>query len=178
MASRVALLGRQRGLAARGAHQAAQALGIAIGMLVQPAGQRLVVGQQRIAPAFGLVQQQRVAGRAQLGFGHGFAQRLGVDLAHQLAHVLQLAAPAFVRACLAVLQQRIEQALGQLQRCQPRIGQIGQCHAQLLQLVRLMLQPCLAGRFDAVRSVFGQRVVGAGEAGHGARRIQQVRSVS
>ena len=80
MASRVALLGRQCRFTARGAHQAAQVLHVAIGVGLHPARQRLVVGQQRVAPALGLVQQQRVACRAQLGLGHGFAQRLGFPL--------------------------------------------------------------------------------------------------
>ena len=92
----------------------------------------------------GLVQQQRVARRAQLGFGHRLAQGRVVDIAHQLAHVLQLAPPAFVAARAAVLQQRVEQPFGQAQLLQARVGQLGQGHAQLLQIVRLLLEPGLA----------------------------------
>jgi hypothetical protein len=40
---------------------------------------------------------QRLLRGAQLGHGHGFAQRRLVDAAHQLAHVLHLPALAFVR---------------------------------------------------------------------------------
>jgi hypothetical protein len=57
--------------------------------------QRFVVGDQLGAPAFDLMQRQRFLRAAQRGRGHGFAQRFFVGAAHELAHVLHLAAPAF-----------------------------------------------------------------------------------
>ena len=84
------------GVLAGAAHEVAQLLQIGLREGLRPVGEGvLVIRQQFGTPAFGLVQLQRIAGMAHLELGHGFAQRLGIDLAHQLADELDLPPATF-----------------------------------------------------------------------------------
>jgi hypothetical protein len=172
-AARLAVLGRQAGgVAAGGAHQAAQLLAVGVGVGVHPACQRVVVGDQFGAPAFDLVQRQRLLRAAQLGSGHGFAQRRLVGAAHQLAHVLHLAAPAFVRPGARGTRWRRAGSSGMAMRSSRSwAGRPGL--AQLLQVVRLLLELRLAGAvvgFVGTVAVVGvDAAVRGGASGHGGQ---------
>src|SRR6266446_3274073 len=78
-----ALLGRQRGVLACGADEAAQSLHIGLRMLGDPARRGVVVTDQLGAPTLGLVQRERILGAAELQVADGQAKRLGVVPPHQ-----------------------------------------------------------------------------------------------
>ncbi len=75
------------------------------------------------------------------------ADRLGVDLAHQLADVLFLAIQPAVRGDLARKQHGVAQGLGQRQRIEFAVRQIDERFAERLQVVAAALAFALAGAF-------------------------------
>jgi len=116
-------------------------------MGLQPARQRVIVGDERGAPLFRLVQRQRALRRAQGGGGHGLAQRGLVGAMHQLADVLHLAAAALVGLGAPEHLDRVTQGFGHFDGRQRGVGQLGQGHAERLQLVRTLLELGLARAF-------------------------------
>ena len=137
-------------LLARLADQCAQLLRIGLRLVLQPFGQGLLVagfGQQPVAPLFDLVQQHGVGGASAAlllqGGAYAFDHRV-VQPAHQLAHVLHLAAAAFKIANASGVGQGIQQDLRQLQPLQQTGAQPKQFLAQRLQFLTLALEVGLA----------------------------------
>src|SRR6218665_143176 len=145
-----ALLGRMGGVLAGRTDEAAQLLHVDAGMRLDECLQRRVLGQQAFAPALALVQRQAVLGMAELECGHRFLDRFGIDVAHQLADVLHLAAPTFVGGDLLGGLDGVEQDLGQAQRRDAVGRQAQQVLAQRLQHMRFALLLGFARTVEAI----------------------------
>src|SRR6218665_445808 len=133
---------RQRGLARRWrtfaglANQCAQLLRIGAGARGHPGEQRRVIGNQPVAPLFGLVQQQFLGGRTLALRRQGLARGLHqgrFEPAHDLAHILQLAALALEVGDAPGLGQGLHQIVRQTQRIEQIGAQVQQLLAQRLQ---------------------------------------------
>ncbi len=130
------------------ADQGAQLLGVGVGEMVQPDGQGRFLGNQAVAPLLGRMQGHLLGGRSvvllvQRG-AHGGDLGL-VQLAHELADVLHLAALAFEIGDALGLGQGIGQLVGQLQALEQVGAQRQQILAEVLQGVGLALEIRLAG---------------------------------
>mmetsp|Transcript_34351 Transcript_34351/g.62698 ORF Transcript_34351/g.62698 Transcript_34351/m.62698 type:complete len:312 (+) Transcript_34351:251-1186(+) len=145
-----ALLGHVGGVLAGGAHEVAQLLDVDVGMIGQELLQRIITGQQALAPALGLVQAQAVLRMAELEGRHGLAHRLGVDLAHQLADVLHLPAAALEVGDLLGRLEGVVQDFRQGQRLPAAFRQFEQLLAELLQRGHVALHLGLAGAVEVV----------------------------
>ena len=133
-------------LAARVANQGAQRLEIGAGMARDVVGERAIVADQALA-------QRLEAAVARGGFGRLAGERVElradrcrIDVAHQPADVLQLAALAFVAADALRVAYRGGQHFGQLELVEVRVGELDERCAERLQRVHLFLAPCLADR--------------------------------
>ena len=109
-------------------------------------GERAIVADQALA-------QRLEAAVARGGFGRLAGERVElradrcrIDVAHQPADVLQLAALAFVAADALRVAYRGGQHFGQLELVEVRIGKLDERCAERLQRVHLFLAPCLADR--------------------------------
>ena len=119
------------------AHERAQLLRVGGRVRFDPAAQRVVVGDEAVAPLLGLVQQggvlRRAAGLLVQGDARG-VERGGVELAHQLADVLDLPAPSLEVRDAPGLGQGVDQAVGQFQ---PREQVAAQGHERLAQRLQV-----------------------------------------
>jgi len=109
-------------------------------------GERAIVADQALA-------QRLEAAVARGGFGRLAGERVElradrcrIDVAHQPADVLQLAALAFVAADALRVAYRGGQHFGQLELVEVRVGELDERCAERLQRVHLFLAPCLADR--------------------------------
>ena len=109
-------------------------------------GERAIVADQALA-------QRLEAAVARGGFGRLAGERVElradrrrIDVAHQPADVLQLAALAFVAADALRVANRGGQHFGQLELVEVRVGELDERCAERLQRVHLFLAPCLADR--------------------------------
>ncbi len=109
-------------------------------------GERTIVADQALA-------QRLEAAVARGGFGRLAGERVElradrrrIDVAHQSADVLQLAALAFVAADVLRVAYRGGEHFGQLELVEVRIGKLDERCAERLQRVHLFLAPCLADR--------------------------------
>jgi len=144
----IGLLARRLGVLAGLADQRAQLLRIGGGVLGHPGGQRVVVGNQPVAPLFGQVQLQLFGGRALVLLFQGLAggvHQFGLQLAHELAHVLHLAALAFKVGDALGLGQRFHQFVGQAHGVEQVGAQGQQLLAQVLQFIALAFEIGAAG---------------------------------
>ena len=135
------------------AHQGAQLLGVGRGVGFDPAAERVVVGNQAVAPAFGLVQGGGFGGRHAVLLGQGELhglQHLGVELAHQLADELHLAALALEIGDALGLGDGVDQLFVQRERIEQTGAQAEQFGAELLQLVAFALEIGAAGFVGAL----------------------------
>ena len=129
-------------------YQRAQMLQVGLRLQHHPLLQRGIVGDQPVAPLFGLVQPQRVGGAALvLDLQRVFDLTHGgvVEFAHQLANELHLPATAFEVADAFGLREGVDELLGQGQFVHQALPQGQQRLAQLLQAVALFFQIGLAG---------------------------------
>ena len=109
-------------------------------------GERAIVADQALA-------QRLEAAVARGGFGRLAGERVElradrcrIDVTHQPADVLQLAALAFVAADALRVAYRGGQHFGQLELVEVRVGELDERCAERLQRVHLFLAPCLADR--------------------------------
>jgi len=125
------------------ANQRAQFLAVTAGVLGDPLGGGVVVGNQPVTPDFGLVQHQVVGGRAGGFFTERFLdgiQHLGLELAHELADELHLAAFAFEIGDAFGIKNGVLELVGQVQPRQQVGAQFQQVGAQLLQFGALAFE--------------------------------------
>src|SRR5262245_51897985 len=116
-------------------------------MLGGEGGERRVVLDQAAAPGLEAAVARRGLGRAALDGGELRAQRRRVGAAHQLADELQLAALRLVALDALRLEQRGAQLLAELESVDLRLGQLGERHAERLQLEHFALAGRLADNF-------------------------------
>src|SRR5688500_9007354 len=132
---------------ARVADQRAQRLQVGAGMLRGEGGERLVVADQALAPGLEAAVPRAGLRRAAFELGHARADRRGIDVSHQAADVLQLAALRFVALDALGFEDRREQARIERHRVQLPLGQLDQRRAEHLQLVHFALAARLADNF-------------------------------
>ena len=154
------------GVLARLPQQGAQALRVAVRVLREPFGKGSIALHEALAPAFSRVQQRGVLGAggvARLKRGADGIKLLLVQLAHEAANELALAAQRAKVADAARFVQRGEQALGQLQGVELRGGQGHKALTQGLQRGALRLAGgfagALVGDFSVFRCVHGALII-------------------
>jgi len=140
------------------------------------AGQRAVVGDERVAPALHLGEAGVILRRAGRPALERSPDRRGVDVAHQLADVLELAPAPLVGLDAARLGDGVDEPLRQVElRDAPGVER-HQRAAQVLQVVHRLLAAGL-GRGRRLRSGRRRRAFGAvhrpGECGGGGRRFRE-----
>ena len=124
------------------ADEGAQLLGVRVRALNDPLAKGVVFTDQAVAPGLGQVQHQvvlrRATGLLRQGRAHGF-QHLGLNLAHELANELHLAALALKVGDALGLGHGVFQLFGQVQLGDELGPQRQQVFPQLLQFVTLTL---------------------------------------
>ena len=131
-----------------------------------------IVGEQAIAPALRRGELGPLGARDRLHALQRGADRLRVHVAHQAPDELHLPAPRFVLGDRSRLRDGVGEALGQVERLEPRRIERDQLHAQILERVHVPLAPGFRRRLRTLRCVRGdggvQRTIG--RCGHGNRR--------
>ena len=127
------------------ADQGADFLDIGGGALARQFAERLVVGQQALAPVFQLVEFGVVHVANAVPFVELGLHRRSVDGAHQLADILHLAATRAVGSDALGLDDRGQQVVRQGELAQPLVVDSHQLFAERLQVVHFLFAPGLAG---------------------------------
>src|SRR5512139_48268 len=165
LAERLRRLAARR-LVARIADQLPQMRGVGVGELVEKQRQRLVVGDELLAPFLGLVQLGVLRRGDAIERVELRLDRRRVDRAHQLADVLPLAPQRAVLGDLAAGRHRLAQLVRQFDALELRVGQLDELRAEVLQRLDLALLLALAGAVVDVVGVEFQFGIGVNQA-HG-----------
>ena len=88
---------------------------VGLGKLAREARHRLGIGKQVLAPFLREVVQSRVGSRRRLERAQTLGDRRRVDVAHDLADVLHLAAPRLVPGDALAREHRVAQRLRQVE---------------------------------------------------------------
>ncbi len=130
------------------ADQRAQLLDVGVRVLGHPGAERVVVGDQPVAPLLGQVQASVSVAEplcCSSSAWRAASTSFGVELAHELADELHLAALAFEVGDAFGLGHRVHQLVGQAQRFGQVGAQVQQLFAQVLQFVAFALEIGAAG---------------------------------
>ena len=133
-----------RAIALDARDQRAQALRIAARVCGREERERARVGEQLLAPAPGVTLQRHLRALGAAPLLDPRADRRRIDLAHQPADVLQLAAPAFEIADALRFEHRFEQDFGQPHLRELRGVQLDELRPGLLERVHFAFAPSLA----------------------------------